>query len=197
MTLLFAQVFGGLAQLLVHGIPIRLLIVDAPEVEATDAVGGEGPSEFDAVREERILLREILGSMKLIALLRLFARGARPVDFVERAGDIGDTQAVLLQNAIGFCDLAGVEVGDVLVPHAAQLDPVEAEVVAATEPAWSKSGEISSLMTERRKGQLEETEARSFEEGRAESAPAAARPPRNRRREASIISPATKQQTPV
>ncbi len=49
MTLLFAQVAAALRSFLVDGGAVGSLIVDAPEVEAADAVGGEGVGEIDAV----------------------------------------------------------------------------------------------------------------------------------------------------
>ena len=121
---------GGLAQLVVDGRAIGLLIFEAPEIEAADAVGLEGFAEIDAACEHFVLLLEVEVGVELIAARAFFGyRRAGPMDFEERAGNVGDAQLVLVENLARAVDLVGVQIGDVLVPHAADLDPVQAEVV--------------------------------------------------------------------
>ena len=54
---------------------------------------------------------------------------SRPVDLEERAGYVGHPELVFFQIRLDFGDLFGVEVGDVLVPHGAEFNPVETEVL--------------------------------------------------------------------
>ena len=51
------------------------------------------------------------------------------MDFEKRAGDVGDAQLVLFQDLAGAIDLIGVQVSYILAPHAANFDPLQAEIV--------------------------------------------------------------------
>jgi len=67
--------------------------------------------------------------VELVALLAVFTRRARPVDLEQRLATSVTRRLYFFQDAIGFGELVGVEIGDVFVPHAAQLDPVQAKIV--------------------------------------------------------------------
>jgi hypothetical protein len=56
-------------------------------------------------------------------------RRAGPVDLVEWAGNVGDAQLVFIENFAGAADLIVAQIGYILAPHAAQLDPTKPEVV--------------------------------------------------------------------
>ena len=51
------------------------------------------------------------------------------MDLKKRAGDVSDAQLVFFQDLAGAIDLIGVQFGYILVPHAANLDPLQAEVI--------------------------------------------------------------------
>ena len=46
-------------------------VIEAPEIEAADAIGVEGFREVDAVLEQRVLLFEIEVGIELVATLAL------------------------------------------------------------------------------------------------------------------------------
>ena len=80
--------------------------------------------------EQSVLRFEIEVGVKLVVAGALFReRRAGPIHFEERTGDVGDAEVVFLENLDGVGDLLLIERGDVLVPHAAQLDPLEAEIL--------------------------------------------------------------------
>src|SRR5271165_2132542 len=108
---------------------IWLLIFQAPEIEAAHAIGLEGLCQLDGTLEHFILLIECEVGVK-ISMHAVFRRGSTfPFDLEERTGDIGYAQSVFLDNAAGLGNFVCVEVEDVLVPHAAELDPLHAEFV--------------------------------------------------------------------
>src|SRR5207253_1167080 len=76
-----------------------------------------------------ILLFEREISVELVALGAEFRlRRALPVHFEEWAGNVRHPQLVLFQNPPGFFNLFRIQFEQVLVPHAAQFDPVHAEL---------------------------------------------------------------------
>ena len=120
--------FGGsIAELVVNGIAIGSLIVEAPEIEAAHALRTEGFGHRDGALEDFVLLsqREVGVETLGLAVFRLWR--TRPIDLEERAGDVGDLELIFVEQAAGFRDFFFVEADDVLVPHAAQLDPFHAE----------------------------------------------------------------------
>ena len=67
---------------------------------------------------------------ELIALFTLAgARRSGPVGFVKWAGDVGDVEIVRGENFACVVDFFRVQLGDVFVPHRAEFDPLEAEVL--------------------------------------------------------------------
>ena len=120
----------GVAEFFVDGGAIGLHVIETPEIEAADAVGVESFGELDAVVEQVFLLFEGEVGLEVVAAFALFGKGcAGPVGLEERAGDVGDAQIVFGEDGFGAFDVGVGHVGDVLAPHAAQLDPLEAEVV--------------------------------------------------------------------
>ena len=89
-----AQLLRGLLQLVIHRFAIGGLIIEAPEVKAADAVGGELFGQFDGAIENFTLL--VVGKVRVKLIVfraELRFRRAGEVHFEERAGDIGDAQA--------------------------------------------------------------------------------------------------------
>src|SRR5258708_14969455 len=62
------RLFRGAAQFFIHGRAIWRLILEAPEIEETHAVGVEGLRQFDAALEDFVLLLERKVGVKLAAL---------------------------------------------------------------------------------------------------------------------------------
>ena len=126
----FACARGCFEELGVDGFAIGLRVIETPEVEAANAVGLELLGEFDAAFEDFVLLFEIEAGAEVIVFGTVL-RAGRPgeIDFEERAGDVGDAELVFVENGICVGDVGIVELEDVLAPHTAQLDPLQAEVV--------------------------------------------------------------------
>ncbi len=123
--------FGGGAEVIVDGLAEGGGVVDAPEVEAADLVGAELSGEGDGAGEDVGLLLEggFGGAVEVAGGAVGGFGGSGPVGFEEGAGDVGDLQAVLLEQALGFGDF-GVGAGlEVFAPEGAELDVMEAEVV--------------------------------------------------------------------
>jgi len=121
---------GGGAEFVVDGGAVGRLIVETPEVEAADFIGLELFGGFNAGCEDFVLLFEVgdgAGGIGFCAGLREGRSG--PVYFEERAGNVGDAEAVFGEDGLCAGDLAGGEVLDGLLPEVANLDPAEAEVV--------------------------------------------------------------------
>ena len=122
--------FRSLAEFLVHGFAVRLGVIETPEVKAADAIGVEGLRQLDAVLEKHVLLFEVEFGVELIALRTVFREWrAGPVGLEERAGNVGNAELVFVEDLACIVDLFCVELGEVLAPHAAELDPLEAEVL--------------------------------------------------------------------
>src|SRR5712692_1325442 len=118
---------GRFEEFRVHGRAVGSRVVQAPEIEATHAIGVKDPGKLQAPFQHFVLLLESKVRAELVALPRavLGRRRSRPVDFKQRARDIGHAQAIALQQPPRFLDLFRIEVHQVLVPHATQLDPIE------------------------------------------------------------------------
>src|SRR5712671_2692719 len=103
-------------------------IIQAPEIEAAHAFRLKRLCQSDAALENFALLVEREVGVERSTLRAVFRfRCTRPINFEEWAGDIGHAQLVFFENAPRLRDFLGVEIQDVLVPHAAQLDPLHAE----------------------------------------------------------------------
>src|SRR6266702_2695303 len=76
------------------------------------------------------------------AVLRL--RCAWPIHLEKRAGDVRHSQLVPFQYAPRFLDFLCVQLEQVLVPHAAQLDPFHAKFLRSYFAHVAKSCPISS-----------------------------------------------------
>ncbi len=100
------------------------MIFQAPEIETADAVGLKLFCEFDAAAKHIVLLGKAEVRVKLVALRAEFGcRRAGPIHFEERAGDIGNAQFILCQDALRFGDFLGVQIENVFIPHSTKLDP--------------------------------------------------------------------------
>ena len=131
MRLCLRAAARGIAQLFVDGGAVGCDVFETPEIEAADAIGAEMLWRASMQRSSSvILLLEVEVGLELIAVLALlWKRRAGPVGFEERAGDVGDAQIVFGEDGLRALDVGVGHVGDVLVPHAAQFDPLQAEVV--------------------------------------------------------------------
>src|SRR5260370_1498408 len=126
--ILLGRSFSRISQFFVDGRAIRSLIVEPPEIEETYAIRMEGLGQLDTSFQHFILLLKRKIGVKLIALgavLRL--RCARPIHLEQRTGDVRHAQLVLSQYAPRFLDFLGVQLQQVLIPHAAQPDPFHAK----------------------------------------------------------------------
>ena len=92
----------GLLELGVDGGAVGSGIVEAPEIEAADALGFESLGEGDAALEKFVLCVGIEVCVELIAAFALAGdRRAGPIGFEEWAGDVGDAQFVLRREFCG------------------------------------------------------------------------------------------------
>ena len=116
--------FCGFLEHIVDGGAVGRDVVEAPEIEAADLVGAELLGERDAAFEDFVLVMEAdFGGAVHVVFGAVGGPGcAQEVDFVERAGDVGDVEVVLGEDLAGFGDL-GVGGGlQVDVPEAAEFD---------------------------------------------------------------------------
>src|ERR1700722_11277247 len=103
-------------------------VVEAPEIEAADAVGVEGFGEGDAAVKDVGLLVESEVGLELVALgAELGLRGTGPVDFEQWTGDVCDPELKFFEDAASFGDFLRVEAEEIFVPHAAKFNPLHAE----------------------------------------------------------------------
>ena len=159
---MLASGFSGIAEFVVDGVTVGLLVLEAPEIEAANLVSLELFGDGDGGIEDLVLLFKVGQDGGVVAFLRagFGARRAGPVDLEEWAANVGDAQVVLRKDGLRAGDFVGVKLVDGLVPEVADLDPPEAEVVGGDGEAWSKSSEISSVMTLILNGDLRWAKAR-------------------------------------
>src|ERR1700693_2996669 len=118
---------GRLQELLIDRSAIWLLVIQSPEIEAAHAIGLEGLGQLDGMLQHFVLLIESEVGMEVAVLAELRLGSTLPVDFKEWTGDIGHSQSVLLKNTTRVRNLVCVQIENVLVPHAAKLDPLHPE----------------------------------------------------------------------
>src|SRR5712664_3309813 len=127
--LLRGDLSGGVAKFAVYRIAERLGIVQSPEIEATDAVRAQRLGGRDGAFQHLFLLRETVVRAKLRRLGAVFRSGCSgPVRFEKRAGDVGYLKTKFSQEPPYFGGFLFIEVNDVLVPRASQLDVTQAEL---------------------------------------------------------------------
>ena len=103
------------------------LIVETVEIEATNFFGLECLRHLDRPIEHLALLLERKCRVEIVWLFFFRARVIFPCSFEERAGDVGNSQLVLLQDALRFSNIFGIEIHNVFVPHTAKLDPLHSK----------------------------------------------------------------------
>src|SRR6516162_10208561 len=120
--------FGGsLAQLFIHGIAIRRLILEAPEIETADAIGTERFGHGDRTLKNFVLLVHGVVGVEALGLTVLRFWGAGPVDLEQWTRDVGNSELKFSQQAAALGHIFFIESDDVLFPHAAELDPSHTE----------------------------------------------------------------------
>jgi hypothetical protein len=128
-ALLSYNLRGG-AKLFIDGRAVRSDIFQPPEVEAANLVGAELLCQRDAALDNFILMlvghfvRSVHIGFRAVTRLR----SAGPIDFEERARDVGDLELVLGEDLLRVCDFSVRRSLQVLAPNLANLDPLQAEI---------------------------------------------------------------------
>ena len=126
-----AQSRAAWRSLSLMAVAIGLGFFEPPEIEAADAIGLERFAKIDAALSTASCCLKSKSAWNWSRRGPSFdMRRARPMHFEERAGDIGDAQLVFAQDLRAHDRLHSASRSrDVLSPHAANLDPVQAEIV--------------------------------------------------------------------
>ena len=129
MIPLWPHLLAASSSLSIDGLAIGDLVLQTPEIEAAYAIGLKRLCHREGAIENFVLLSEGEVCAEAAALAELRFRRSGPVGLEKRAGDVGHLQLVFFQNPARLGDFLLVEVDDVLLPHAAQFHPLQAEFV--------------------------------------------------------------------